>query len=77
MTNTTLKAALELLINNPSVAHIALCEFSAEDNTPTLHLDLWRGKTLDDVLFQRDLNALDIVAEGHWDGGRSYSLQAI
>jgi hypothetical protein len=70
---TTLIKARDLIVNNSAVAHIALCEFSAEDSTPTLHIDLWRGLDLSDL---PDVVAdLEIVAEGHWDGGISYSLQ--
>lgn len=64
---------LSTLISNDMAAHVAVCEYSAEDNTPTLHIDLWRGLDLCDLPEQ--VAALTVVCEGHWDGGRSYSLQ--
>jgi hypothetical protein len=48
-------------------------EFSAEDDTPTLHVNLWRG--LDLYHLPEAVASLDIATEGHWDGGRCYSLQ--
>jgi hypothetical protein len=75
--NTILKAALELLRNNSSVASAVLSEFSNDDSTQTLHINLWRGKTLDDVLLERDLNMLEVVTEGSWEGGRCYSVQRL
>lgn len=54
-------------------AHVAACEFSSEDDTPTLHIDLCRDYDLPDLSYE--VNALDVVCEGHWGGGRSYSLQ--
>jgi hypothetical protein len=55
-------------------ADVVVCEYSAEDATPTLHVHLWRGKDLSDL--PAELLKLSVVAEGHWDGGRCYSLQA-
>lgn len=55
------------------VSHVAVCEFSSEDSTPTLHVDLWRGNDLCDLPEQ--VAGLNVVAEGFWDGGRSYSLK--
>jgi hypothetical protein len=54
-------------------AHVAACEFSSEDDTPTLHIDLWRDYDLHHL--SQEINALEIASEGHWDGGRSCSLQ--
>ena len=54
-------------------AHVAVCEFSSEDSTPTLHIDLWRGNDLCDL--PSSVASLMVVAEGGWDGGRRYSLQ--
>lgn len=48
-------------------------EFSAEDDTPTLHVNLWRG--LDLYHLPEAVASLEIAAEGHWEGGRCYSLQ--
>ena len=45
----TLQTALETIINNSAVAHAVICEFSAEDAMPTLHIDLWRGSELCDL----------------------------
>jgi len=60
-------------ISKRKTAHVAACEFSSEDDTPTLHIDLWRDYDLHDL--SHEVNALDIAAEGHWGGGRCYSLQ--
>lgn len=55
------------------VAHAAVCEFNCDDNTPTLHIDLWRGLDISDL--PERVAGLNVVAEGSWEGGRSYSLQ--
>lgn len=55
------------------VAKAVACEFSAEDNTPTLHLNLWRGVDLFNM--PPAYSSLKVAAEGNWDGGRAYSLQ--
>ena len=72
----TLQSALESLLsfdpNSEIIEDAAICEFSAEDNTPTMHLTLWRGFDLSDI----PDTGLDIVAEGFSDIGRTYSLQA-
>jgi len=76
MTNEQKYATLHTLVGNTDlekIAHAVACEFSAEDDTPTLHVDLWRGIDLSDL--SPEINELEIVAEGHWDGGRTYSLQ--
>jgi hypothetical protein len=72
MTTETLRE-LSTLISNDMAAHVAVCEYSAEDNTPTLHIDLWRGHDLCDL--PEAVAALVVASEGHWDGGRCYSLQ--
>lgn len=65
----------EMAITIPKelVAYVAVGEFSSEDSTPTLHVDLWRGNDLCDLPEQ--VACLNVVSEGFWDGGRSYSLQ--
>ena len=73
MTTTDTLRELSTLISDELAAHVAVCEFSAEDNTPTLHIDLWRGNDLSDL--PASVGALTVVCEGGWDGGRSYSLQ--
>lgn len=55
------------------VAHAVVCEFNCDDNTPTLHIDLWNGVDITDL--PERVASLNVVAEGSWDGGRSYSLQ--
>lgn len=55
------------------VAHAAVFEFNCDDNTPTLHIDLWAGLDISDL--PERVAGLKVVAEGNWDGGRSYSLQ--
>lgn len=64
--------AIAVEIPETIAPHCAVCEFSSEDSTPTLHLDLWRGHDLGDL---PQVNGLTVAAEGHWDGGRAYSLQ--
>jgi hypothetical protein len=64
---------ISTLIPESMAPHCAVCEYSAEDDTPTLHIDLWRGLDLSDLPEQ--VAALTVASEGHWDGGRSYSLQ--
>lgn len=54
-------------------AYVGVRDYSWEDDTPTLHLDLWRGFDLGDL--SQEVSALEIANEGFWDGGRSYSLQ--
>jgi hypothetical protein len=53
------------------VAEAVLCEFSSEDNTPTIHISLWKGFDLSDI----PCESLDVVAEGFDHIGRTYSLQ--
>ena len=53
--------------------HLIVCDFSEEDSTPSLHIDLWKGYDLGDL--NESVNQLAIASEGHWAGGRSYSLQ--
>jgi hypothetical protein len=60
-------------ISKRKTAHVAAREYSAEDSTPTLHVDLWRGYDLHHL--SQEINALVVASEGFWDGGRSYSLQ--
>ena len=64
---------LAALVQSSIAAHVAVCEYSAEDSTPTLHIDLWRGYDLSDL--PQAVADLVVATEGHWDGGRSYSLQ--
>lgn len=76
MTNEQKQKRLQRIatrISKRKTAQVAACEFSAEDDTPTLHLDLWRGFDLHDL--SQEVNALDIASEGNWDGGRCFSLQ--
>jgi hypothetical protein len=64
---------ISALIPDHMAAHVAVCEFSSEDNTPTLHIDLWRGYDLHEL--PESVASLTVAIEGNWDGGRSYSLQ--
>ena len=73
MTATEQLHELASLIPHELAAHVAVCEFSAEDSTPTLHVDLWRGYDITDL--PEAVASLNEASEGHWDGGRSYSLQ--
>jgi len=72
-TNTQTLRLISELIPSTIAAHVAVCEFSSEDDTPTLHIDLWRGYDLCDL--PQAVVKLEVAAEGGWDGGRSYSLQ--
>jgi hypothetical protein len=74
-TTTALEILRELsaLISNQLAAHVEVCEFSSEDSTPTMHINLWRGLDLSDL--PENVAALATVCEGGWDGGRSFSLQ--
>ena len=71
----TLQSILEsLILSDPDgqiVENACICEFSNEDNTPTLHLTLWRGFDLSDI----PDTGLEVVSEGFNDIGRVYSLQ--
>lgn len=73
---TQLQQILESLLsfdpNSQILESAVLCEFSAEDSTPTLHLTLWRGFDLHELPLP---NNLETVSEGFSDIGRVYSLQ--
>lgn len=71
--STTFLNDLAAMIPADLASHVAVCEYSAEDNTPTLHVDLWRGHDLSDL--PEAVASLVVASDGHWDGGRSYSLQ--
>ena len=73
MTATEQLHELASMIPHELAAHVAVCEFSAEDDTPSLHIDLWRGYDLCDL--PEAVASLAIATEGYWDGGCSYSLQ--
>ena len=68
---STLESLLSFDPESKIIENAALCEFSAEDSTPTLHLTLWRGNDLYDL----SDTGLEVVTEGHSDIGRVYSLQ--
>lgn len=63
---------LAALVPAEMAAHVAVCEFSSDDATPALHIDLWRGFDLVDL--PQAVAELAVAVEGNWDGGRSYSL---
>jgi hypothetical protein len=71
-----LKSILEFLLafdpNSQIIENACLCEFSAEDNTPTIHLTLWRGHNLSDI----PDTGLEVACEGFNDIGRTYGLQS-
>jgi hypothetical protein len=67
-----LQAAAELIANHAAVENFLVSEVDAEDATPALHVYLWRGHDLCDL--PEAVASLDEVADGHWDGGRVYSL---
>jgi hypothetical protein len=68
-----LHAVLQDGIDHEALAEACVCEFSSDDNTPTLHIYLWRGYDLSDL--PQSIAGLDVAADGNWDGGKSYSLQ--
>ena len=47
--------------------------FSAEDDTPTLHVELWRGLRLRDLPYEAA--SLEVASEGYGQYGCCYSLQ--
>ena len=67
-----LQSILKSLILSDPVESACIGEFSAEDNTPTIHLTLWRGFDLSDITD----TGLEVVCEGFSNIGRTYSLQA-
>ena len=71
----TLQNELENLLSfdpdSKIIAEAGLCEFSSEDNTPTIHISLWKGFNLSDI----PCESLEIITEGFDDIGRTYSLQ--
>ena len=76
MNNTEITRKLnEIAVTIPDnlIARWAVCEYSADDNTPTLHIDLWRGHDLSEL--PRAVSELDVASDGFWDGGRCYSMQ--
>lgn len=69
-----IQSILESLLSNADsqiIESAVVCEFSAEDSTPTLHLTLWRKHDLSDL----PDTGLEVVAEGFSDIGPVYSLQ--
>jgi hypothetical protein len=75
---STLQSTLESLLsfdpNSEIIENAVLCEFSAEDSTPTLHLTLWRGRDLHELPIPHNL---ETVSGGFSDIGRVYSLQLV
>jgi len=71
-----LQSILESLLtfdpNSQIIQNAVLCEFSAEDSTPTIHLTLWRKYHISDL----PDTGLEIAAEGFNDIGRTYCLQS-
>ena len=67
-----LQSILEFLLAESKIENACICEFSSEDITPTIHVTLWRGYDLSDILD----TGLEVVCEGFNDIGRTYSLQA-
>jgi len=70
--NEKLSSLLEL-IPNEMLAHAAVCEFSSDDNTTTLHIDLETGYKFSDL--PKEIQTLDVVLRGEWHGGKSFSFQ--
>ena len=77
-TQATLQSILESLLsfdpNSDIIESACLCGFSSEDDTPTLHLTLWRGRDLYELPLPSNLEE---VSEGFSDIGRVYSIQLI
>lgn len=70
---TTLESLLAFDPTSKIIQNACLCEFSAEYNTPTIHITLWRGYDLGDL----PDTGLDVVSDGFSDIGRVYSLQLL
>jgi hypothetical protein len=68
-----LHAILQEGTDHQALAEACICEFSPDDNTPTLHVYLWRGYDLSDL--PQSIAGLEVAAEGNWAGGKAYSLQ--
>lgn len=66
-----LQSALDTLLatQGDSIENAAICEFSCEDSTPTLHVHVWRNHE-----FHVPAN-LHIAAQGHSDVGPVFCLQ--
>jgi hypothetical protein len=47
--------------------------YSAEDDTPTMHVELWRKLGISDLPYEAA--SLDVASEGYGEYGRCYSLQ--
>jgi hypothetical protein len=75
---STLQFTLESLLSfdpeSQIIENACICEFSAEDPTPTLHLTLWRGHDLHELPIPHNL---ETASEGFSDIGRVYSLQLV
>jgi len=67
-----LQSHIETILTSPEVENAILCEFSTEDNTPTIHVQLWRGAEWSNI---PGIDGLEEVADGHTDLGPCASFQ--
>jgi len=58
----------ELATLIPEGVAVTVGEFNAEDDTPTLHVYLWRQNRAWESLPSK-IHDMELVAEGFWDGG--------
>lgn len=60
-------------IDSNLIDNAIVCEFTSYDDTPTLHVYLWRAFGLSDL--PERIRNLKLAAEGIWDGGTVFSFQ--
>lgn len=70
---TQMLKELSVLLVDEFVESYHIGSFSEEDDEPTLHLNMWRHYDIGDLNWA--FAQLLVAAEGHWEGGRCYSLQ--
>ena len=68
-TTTEKLQAIATQIESQNVPNCWVGDYSAEDKTPTLHVELWRNHCLSDLI--GDIHLLNVICEG--DG--HFSLQ--
>jgi hypothetical protein len=72
MSTETLKQ-IAALIPADVAQSVHVGSFSAEDGTPTLHVELWRKLDLRDLPYEAA--SLEVASEGFGQCGRCFSLQ--
>jgi hypothetical protein len=72
MSTETLKQ-IAALIPADVAQSVHVGPYSAEDDTPTLHVELWRKLDLSDMPYEAA--SLEVASEGFGQYGRCFSLQ--